>query len=838
MQALEGGEFGRAASFFEFAIKKAPADPALRLLVADAYIRAGRHARAEVHVQVLIDQSDALYQRGEYELLARARAAKAQIEAAAREPDPGAEPPGDAPPGGAPSGEEILGPAPLGGAPSGDTVPAPGQGAAPQPESAAAPPAPEVPAAGAEADADWSYGFDVDLAALEPPEPVAAGRSRIVACPWCERTVLLDAHYSGRCECPWFQPARGTRLYLADLQRLCADRRATLMMRVYQDDFALDGRDVRLRLMSTRALKVDPRLTFELDLGHPLVRPDQLAPVQPDMHPTAVFRLIESPGAGGSEPDGQFYSFAELLDRIEVEYPDSYAQLSRDIHYQRQLAWHLPPDHRQRADEQLAAGARSYGRCLLSAGMTMEDLLRMVPGWQVLRPIGGGHGRLEGVRSLVRKGFVTEAEAADAITKSRGKDSLEALVDARVIDRTTAEEVAAEVGRRKVPVPLRDDIMERLCRRGVISRVTLVKAGLVVGLVDAEVGQEADSLAGAMGRIPAEELEREREVLARKDTARRSERLALGKILVELGFCSRQRVAAALARQLKEDSMLGELLVRELAITPEQLTVALCEQEYRLEALISGPPEPAVAAPAAPVQPKVVEKPAEKAQTRKADPAEGKATAKDAPAVATWRVALYGVVALLGVVAAGFYGWWVSRSATPRDLQVDMSEFLAAGRAKPESLLRGVWRDASGSVLATADVAILAKEVTAALPTDPRNAALLTNGAFLRLDEGNIRDSLVLARRALEVAPRDPFAHVAMGAIWLASANEFEAGREFQEARKLLPGLAIEAAFKRQAGAAEGSRLARRRVSLNVTLSAPGTASTPATPTLPVSPAS
>ncbi|MBM3273608.1 MAG: tetratricopeptide repeat protein, partial [Candidatus Sericytochromatia bacterium] len=82
MQAMQEGQPSRAASFFEFALKKAPADPAIRILAADAYLAAEQVGKAEPHVRFLLDQADSLYQRGEYELLARARAAMAKIDAA------------------------------------------------------------------------------------------------------------------------------------------------------------------------------------------------------------------------------------------------------------------------------------------------------------------------------------------------------------------------------------------------------------------------------------------------------------------------------------------------------------------------------------------------------------------------------------------------------------------------------------------------------------------------------------------------------------------------------------------------------------------------------------
>jgi tetratricopeptide (TPR) repeat protein len=149
----------------------------------------------------------------------------------------------------------------------------------------------------------------------------------------------------------------------------------------------------------------------------------------------------------------------------------------------------------------------------------------------------------------------------------------------------------------------------------------------------------------------------------------------------------------------------------------------------------------------------------------------------------------------------------------PREYPVDFP--IAAPTAARESLVRGAWRDASGSLQASPDLRALAVEVEAAVLAKTRNAAVLTNGALLRLDEGNVRAALLLARNALELAPGDPYAHVAMGATLLAGGNEYEAGREFQQARDLDPLLVVEAAIRKEA--TDSAVVAKRRVALTVT---------------------
>jgi tetratricopeptide (TPR) repeat protein len=858
MQAMQEGQPSRAASFFEFALKKAPADPAIRILAADAYLAAEQVARAEPHVKFLLDQSDALYQRGEYELLARARAAMAKIEAARGEL-PGYDGAMGAGLGmldgnlGGPSAEDrdrAQGPS-ITFEPAGPPVRRP----APSPED----------------------GFAIDFSATPQPDPEPdylqsappedTGRPRVVACPWCGKTVLLDTYFSGRCQCPWYQPARGSLLHLADLQRLCHDRRAVLLMRIHQDLFALDGYDVRLRLMSRKALKVDPRLAFELDLGHAIIRPEHLQPVMPQMHPTAVFRLMEnvSPEVMGTEAlsGGQFYSFAELVDRIEIEYTDSLALMPRDIHYQFQLSYHLPEDLRVKADEQLATGARSYGRCLLAAGMSMEDLLRLVPGWQVLRPIGGGHGRVDAVRSLIRKGFLTEDEAIGTIAKSRGKDALQSVVDAKLISKEVADEAALELAKRHFQAPLRDDILERLCRRGEISRVALVRAGLVVGLVDSEFGGDDQGLTGAMNQIPPEEMEAEKTVLARKGALRRSERLALGKILVDLGFCSRQKLSAALAKQVTDDAPLGEILVRELAITPEQLTVALCEQEQRLEQLIfpqHAPEEPTRAVTTF-LQPETAEAQPEKPKKdpestgKKKKGGKGK---KGDDGLPRWAIpaAIGGAVAVVGIGTAIYLTTRPAPPSNPYDAGLPVTPAQVPDAQDKHSEISVPWRGADGKVLAvpTGDPVALRARVTklevdepgnhmglavlylalgdkksfesrieAALRREPRNPTYMINKAFLNLEKGETRESLNLARKALGLSPDDPYAHIAMGAIWMASRNSYEADRSFARARELDPTLVVEAApLPAAADATGGVAITRAGISLTVRAASAG----------------
>lgn len=915
MQALREGQPTRAASFFEFALKKAPSDPAIRLLAVDAYIQAGMFAAAESHVRQILDQGDVLYQRGEYELLARARSALARIEGGKGRaivqvppetgPDVGREAGGtigpetahenrdaarDAP---REMGPEIARDAPCERAPEAvrhapveivretvrDAPPGNVREASRSDPSRVAPPFQDDEDAGETVAVDLSLASDfgaIQARATATPEQGTAdppGRARVMACPWCTRTVLLDALFAGRCQCGWFQPARGSRLYIGDLQRLCADRKAVLYMKVHQDIFVLDGRDVRLRLLGRKTIKIDPRLAFELDLGHAVLFPDQLGPIQEKVHPTAVFRLLENyqPEVLGAETitEGQFYSFSEMVDRLEVEYPDCLGLMPRDIHYPYQLSWHLPPDLRQKADEQLAAGARSYGRCLLYAGMTMEDLLRMVPGWQVLRPVGGGHGRLEGVKSLIRKGFITEEEAVSAITKARGRDSLQALVEARLITREVADDVLADLSRQPLQPPLRDDLMERLCRRGVISRVSLVRAGLVLGLVDFDAGSEAEGLAGTMDQIPPEEIEREKQLLAKKEALRRSERLALGKILVDLGFCTRQKIADALARQLHDDSPLGEILVSTLAITPEQLTVALAEQEQRIEALISPRTEPGSEEPVPPplpaAEPPLPSAPAARptdtereAKVRKAGgPAEEQSRRKKArsggpPRIPPWMVLggagalaiLLGVAITLAVLHRPRVA---SRTAVlPTEEPAARTEGGGLPEARPRSRVEVPWRGPDGRYLeplTQTDRAKIVAEITriqieqpgehirlarlyralgdrrmerarieAALRRDPKRAPVLVQAAFMRLEDGAIGESLALARRALEADPDDPLAHVVMGAVWLSSGNEYEAGREFDQARALEPRLEVVANVSHGAPVATGG----------VALAAPG----------------
>lgn len=126
-------------------------------------------------------------------------------------------------------------------------------------------------------------------------------------------------------------------------------------------------------------------------------------------------------------------------------------------------------------------------------------------------------------------------------------------------------------------------MIERLCRRGVITRVALVRAGIVAGM--GEDGADAGSLVGTMTEIPRGQLAREKGLLERKADLRRREVLTIGMVLIELGFCSRQAVANALARQISDESPLGEIMVGSGSLTPEQLILALCEQEQRLEAM-------------------------------------------------------------------------------------------------------------------------------------------------------------------------------------------------------------------------------------------------------------
>ncbi len=924
MQALQDGQPTRAASFFEFALKKAPSDPAIRLMAVDAYVGAGMFARAEPHVRYLLDHADALYQRGEYEMLARARSALCQIETGLGKGDVAPGPEGTV--GG--DGGSVGGSADWAGSPAGSAGPQlrmPGQPASSGPplrpppppgsqtgslaalqnRAQAAPPVddpagdaymtapgdpsivigpgdrsrqgPGDPGMGLPGDdrhrpeagpdtipavVDLSSASDFATIQSAAAAPFLGNeqqaRPRVIACPWCTKTVLLDSLFAGRCQCDWYQPARGSRLYMTDLQRLCADRGAVLLMRVHQDMVMLDGTDVRLRLLGRKSIKVDPRLAFELDLGHAIVFPDQLRPITPQVHPTAVFRLLEAfaPDQVGTESvtEGQFYSFSELVDRLEIEYPDCVGLLPRDIHYQAQLLRHLTPDLRQKADDQLGAGARSYGRCLIAAGMTMEDLLRMVPGWQVLRPVGGGHGRLEGVRSLVRKGFITDEEALTTIGKARGRDSIQTLVEAKLITREVAENVLADLTRQNLQAPLRDDIMERLCRRGVISRVTLVRAGLVLGLVDFDGGTDEGQLAGAMNQIPPEEIEYEKKVLAKKDALRRSERLALGKILVELGFCSRQTVASALARQLREDSPLGEMLVGMLAITPEQLTVALSEQEQRMEALIApravmGSEEPADVAQVEPqseaeattAEPSKPESDKESRTEKRASSGSDSSSKKKRSAKSrrderdenrSRRLLLGGgglalVAVGVGITLAVMYRPGPRPAATAA-LPVPLPQATAidpmGGR---RSRIDVPWREPDGRVLdpvSQTEPEEIRKEITriqiedpgehvklamlyqvlgdrprqqaemeAALRREPKNTRVLVQSAFMRLENGELGESLSLARKGLEGAPDDPFAHIAMGAVWLAGGNDYEAAREFEQAKSLDPRITIEA---------------------------------------------
>lgn len=358
-QALLKGNPARAASFFEFALKKAPADAPLRLLVADTWLEGGLPSRALPHLRWILEQSDMLSQGGEFELLSRARyslrkAEEATLEAPA--PAPLVEEPPEVPPATAPA-------------------------------AAMKEPRVRKAARAAEPPIEERDGFsDVVLASS-----ILTNRPRILACPRCAKTVLLDDQFRGRCECDWFQPPRGAHFFLEDLQRLCRETRSVLSFRLYHDIFVLDGTEIRIKMMSLKAIKVDPQLAFELDLGHPIIRPEELAPVMPKIDLDAPFRL-QSRGSGSAGTEflgtGEFYTAEALLALIATRFSDALGLLPRNIHLCRQISQTLSPRVRKGAERTMSEGARSFGQCLLAQGMSVGEILNLgrtgtscVPAW-------------------------------------------------------------------------------------------------------------------------------------------------------------------------------------------------------------------------------------------------------------------------------------------------------------------------------------------------------------------------------------------------------------------------------------------------------------------------
>lgn len=418
-----------------------------------------------------------------------------------------------------------------------------------------------------------ALGDRVQAASEAPQEPRLPERY----CPQCGELIPSDRGETPWCVCGWGKRRQGNRLYLAHLLALCQAKRCTVELKLHGDLYAIAD-DVRIKHMSSHATAIDPRVVFRVERGVPYLAKDDLDLILPKVDDHAHFRLKKGEAEIGV---GKLLGWDEFLlflkDRVgdPAQPPDG--SLRSVL-----ITYGNIPENTVLAAERDQDG-RNIGLSLLQSGAcSLQELLAGALGASFIQTPRHHQANQLG-RILLDAGALAEQDLKRAlVTQVKTKRSLLSLVRP-LVTPPALRQAQLQLERLPVQAPERDRIGEILYQMGALSRTDLVHAlqerskhKKLFGKVLLERGMVApEALFEALKR---QEL---------KQAARMKGEARLGQILVAHGFCPPKAIAVALIKQIHQPRPIGDLLIRDGMITPEQLITALVEQDAALEALVA-----------------------------------------------------------------------------------------------------------------------------------------------------------------------------------------------------------------------------------------------------------
>lgn len=399
-------------------------------------------------------------------------------------------------------------------------------------------------------------------------------RDGLMACPHCGEALVKDA-----CVCG-FLLTDSSRLPLDLVQAYCDKAEVIMFARMGQDTYLIDRDRVCYRTANEQLATIDARMVFRTLHGMPMVKMDDLQPIAPFQTPWVAY---PRPGKTGDPHPYTWDAFlAALSEKLGVDLPFPLRPFDARRLY---ATFHLlPPGELSRIQDDAVRWGLSFCQALMrTTNMPVETMLQDMQGeGSAFRP---AHRMANSLGwDLMTDGLLEPDELREVITRQveYPKPLIQLILASTPLSPEEVEPVAEAARRRKPTRPLRDRLGELLIRQGVLSRAHLLDALEHQARFPGTPLGEILISKGISERAVEDALHRQRI----KDQLRYGGQARLGEILVKRGAISRQQLLDALLAQIDQPLPLGEILIRNGMAAPEQIYLALEQQEMTLDALV------------------------------------------------------------------------------------------------------------------------------------------------------------------------------------------------------------------------------------------------------------
>ncbi|MNX10425.1 bacteriophage N4 adsorption protein B [compost metagenome] len=399
-------------------------------------------------------------------------------------------------------------------------------------------------------------------------------RDGLMACPLCGEAMVKEACICG------FMLTDSRRLGLDRVQAYCDKAEVVMFVRLGLDTYLIDRDRVCYRTANEQLATLDPRMVFRALHGIPMVNQDDLQPIPTFQSPWVAYPRPGKPG----EPrpytwEGFLTAVSEALG-IDLPAPLPPFEARRLFAAYRLLA---PGELSRFHDDSVRWGLSFCQGLMRATQMPVEALLQNMQGEAShFRP---PHRMANSLGwDLMADGLLERDELREAITRQveYPKPLIQLILASTPLSPEEVEPVAEAARRRKPTRPVRDRLGEILIRQGVLSRASLQDA---LELQARQPGTPLGEILRTKG-VPERAIEEALHRQQIKDQLRYGGQARLGEILVKRGAISRQQLLDALLAQIDQPLPLGETLVRQGMASPEQVYLALEQQEMTLDALV------------------------------------------------------------------------------------------------------------------------------------------------------------------------------------------------------------------------------------------------------------
>ena len=399
-------------------------------------------------------------------------------------------------------------------------------------------------------------------------------RDGLMVCPLCGEALVKEA-----CVCG-FMLTDARRIGLDRVQAYCDKAEVVMFVRLGLDTYLIDHDRICYRTANEQLAAIDPRMVFRALHGIPMVNQDELQPIAPFQSPWVAYPRPGKPG----EP--RPYSWEAFLTAVSETLGIDLPAPLPPFEARRLFATYrlLAPGELSRIHDDAGRWGLSFCQGLMRATqMPVETLLQNMQG-------EGGHFRPKHQMAnslgwdLMADGLLERDELREAITRQveYPKPLIQLILASTPLSPEEVEPVAESSRLRKPSRPVRDRLGEVLIRQGVLSRAHLQDALEQLARQPGTPLGEILRIKGVPERAIEEALHRQQI----KDQLRYGGQARLGEILVKRGAISRQQLLDALLAQIDQPLPLGEMLIRLGMASPEQVYLALEQQEMTLDALV------------------------------------------------------------------------------------------------------------------------------------------------------------------------------------------------------------------------------------------------------------